>query len=192
MRAIEPVRDDSGVSRQSVRPAPRAVPRSALATCEIMAAATAAHSWAGGALPSLPWLLGVTGLVFGATVLVIRDRAPLRWMLPALAAAQFPLHGLLAVMAPTGHAHGHATGAATLDLSWQMLAAHVASAVVTALVWHLRRRLADAILHWPLHPGALLVRRAVVRPVGVVFVAHVRAWLLGAPRRGPPPGFCCA
>lgn len=192
MRASEPVGDDAGVSRLTLRPAPRAVPRSVLATGEVMVAATAAHSWAGGALPSLPWLLGVTGLVFGATVLVIRDHAPLRWMLPALVVGQFLLHGLLAVMAPTGHAHGHATGTATLDISWQMVAAHAASAVVTALVWHLRRRLAEAIVHWPLHPGALVVRWAAVRPVGVVFVPNVRAWLVGAPRRGPPPGFCCA
>jgi hypothetical protein len=168
------------------------VPRSALATCEIMAAATAAHSWAGGALPSLPWLLGVTGLAFGATVLVIRDRAPLRWMLPALAAAQFLLHGLLAVMAPTGHAHGHATGAATLDLSWQMLAAHAASAVVTALVWHLRRRLVEAIMQGPLHAGALVVRRTIVRPLGDLVVPNGRDWLIGAPRRGPPARPCCA
>jgi hypothetical protein len=168
------------------------VPRSALATCEIMAAATAAHSWAGGALPSLPWLLGVTGLAFGATVLVIRDRAPLRWMLPALAAAQFLLHGLLAVMAPTGHAHGHATGAATLDLSWQMLAAHAASAVVTALVWHLRRRIVDAIIQWPPPSGALVVRRKTVGPLGYQAVPNGRAWLVGAPRRGPPARLRCA
>lgn len=176
----------------SVRPAPHPVPRSALATCEVMAAATAAHSWAGGALPSFPWLLGFTGLVFGATVLVIRDRAPLRWVLPALAVAQFLLHGLLAAMAPTGHAHGSATGTAILDLSWQMVAAHAASGVVTALVWHLRRRLVEAIIHWPLHAGALVVRRAIVRLPGYLLVPNGRVWMLGAPRRGPPAGLRCA
>ena len=69
----------------SVRPAPHAVPRSALATFEILTAATIAHTWAGGALPSIPWLLGVTGMVFAASLFVIRDLAPLRWMLPGLA-----------------------------------------------------------------------------------------------------------
>jgi hypothetical protein len=164
-----------------------------LATCEIMAAATAAHSWAGGALPSLPWLLGVTCLVFGATVLVIRDQARLRWMIPALGAAQLALHALLAAMAPPGHthAHGHA-GAAILDLSWQMLAAHAASAVVTALVWHLRRRLVEAIMQGPLHAGALVVRRTIVRPLGDLVVPNGRDWLIGAPRRGPPARPCCA
>ena len=194
MRRRESVRDNSGVSRLSVRPAPHAVPRSALATCEIMAAATAAHSWAGGALPSLPWLLGVTCLVLGATVLVIRDQAPLRWMIPALGAAQLLLHGLLATMAPPGHthAHGHATGVGILDLSWQMLAAHAASAVVTALVWHLRRRLIEAIIQWPLPSGALVVRPKVVRPLGYLLVPNARAWLVGAPRRGPPAQLRCA
>jgi len=66
------------VIKVSVRPAPHAVPRSALATLEIMAAATVAHTWAGGALPSVPWLLGVTGMVFGASLLGIRGLAPLR------------------------------------------------------------------------------------------------------------------
>lgn len=175
----------------SLRPAPRAVPRSALATCEIMAAATAAHSWAGGALPSVPWLLGVTGLVFGATLLVIRGHARLRWMIPTLGAAQFLLHGLLAAMAPTGHAHGHATGATPLDLSWQMVAAHVASGMVTALVWHLRRRLLEAIIQWPLDADTLVVHRKVLRPVGQLSVPNGRVWMLGAPRRGPPR-LCCA
>lgn len=192
VRRPDAVRDDAGVSRSSVCQARHAVPRSALATCEIVTAATAAHSWAGGALPSLPWLVGVTGLVFGATVLVIRDRAPLRWVLPALAVAQFMLHGLLAAIAPAGHAHGHATGAAILDLSWQMLAAHAASAVVTALVWHLRRRLVEAIMNWPLHSGALVAHREVFRPLGQVVVPTGRVWLVGAPRRGPPAGLCCA
>ena len=68
----------------SVRPTPHAVPRSAMATFEILTAATVAHTWAGGALPSIPWLLGVTGMVFAASLFVIRDLAPLRWMLPGL------------------------------------------------------------------------------------------------------------
>ena len=167
-----------------------------VATCEIMAAATATHSWAGGALPSLPWLLGVTCLAFGATVLVIGDRAPLRWMIPGLAVAQLLLHGLLAVMAPAGHAHAHAdsqaAGATVLDLSWQMLAAHAASAVVTALVWHLRRRLVEAIIRWPSLPVALVVRGKVVRPLGQLPEPKGRAWLVGAPQRGPPARFRCA
>ena len=145
-------------------------------------------------MPSLPWLFGVTGLVFGATLLVISDHAPLRCMIPTLGAAQLLLHGLLAVMAPAGqaHAHGHATGAATLDLSWQMLAAHAASAAVTAVVWHLRRRLVEAIIQWPLRAGALVVRRTVVRPLGFLVVPNGRTWLVGAPRRGPPARLRCA
>jgi hypothetical protein len=114
-------------------------------------------------------------------------------MIPALGAAQLLLHGLLAAMAPAGHAHGHATGgAAILELSWPMLAAHAASAVVTALVWHLRRRLVEAIIQWPLHSGALVVRWKVGRPLGHLVVPNGRAWLVGAPRRGPPALLRCA
>jgi hypothetical protein len=43
-------------------------------------------------------------------------------MVPGLAAAQFLLRCLLAVMAPAGHSHGHVTASALLDPSWQMLA----------------------------------------------------------------------
>lgn len=158
-----------------------------------MIGATAAHSWAGGALPSLPWLLGVTGLVFGATLLIIRGQAPLCWMVPALGAAQLLLHGLLAALAPSGHGHGHTSGAAILDLSWQMLVAHAASAVFTALVWHLRRRLLDAIIHWSQRLRAVVaVRPKVVRPLGHPLVPNSRTWLLGAPRRGPPAILRCA
>lgn len=187
------VRDDAAVIQVSVRPAPRAVPRSALATAEIMAAATAVHAWAGGAVPAVPWLVGVTGLVFGASLLVIRDLAPLRWMVPGLAAAQLLLHGLLALMAPSaGHAHGHGTGGALLDLSWQMLAAHAASGAITALVWHLRRRLLEAIIHWPRRLRAMPIPRLGLRPMSDPWVPSQRAWLLAAPRRGPPARLRCA
>jgi hypothetical protein len=153
------------VIKVSVRPAPHAVPRSALATLEIMAAATVGHTWAGGALPSVPWLLGVTGMVFGASLLGIRGLAPLRWTVPALGTAQFLLHCLLALMAPAGHAHGHQTHTALLELSWQILAAHAASGAITALVWHLRRRLLEAIIDWPLLLGSLPFRRLARRPL---------------------------
>lgn len=176
-----------------VRPAPHAVPRSALATAEIMAAATAVHAWAGGAVPAVPWLVGVTGLVFGASLLVIRDLAPLRWMVPGLAAAQFLLHCLLTVMAPSaGHAHGHETGGALLDLSWQMLAAHAASGAITALVWHLRRKILEAIIHWPLCPRPMPTPRRGLRPLHDPWVPNIRLLLLGAPRRGPPARLRCA
>ena len=169
------------------------MPRSALATFEILTAATIAHTWAGGALPSIPWLLGVTGMVFAASLFVIRDLAPLRWMLPGLGAAQLLLHGLLAVMAPpAGHAHGHETHGALLDPSWQMLAAHAASGVITALVWHLRRRVLVAITFWPLLRGALPFRRLGFQPLGSLWVPGRREWLVGAPRRGPPARLRCA
>ncbi len=175
----------------SVPAAPRSVPRAALATCEIVTAATIAHSLAGGGMPSVPWLVGLICMVFGASLLVIRELIPLRWALPALVTAQFVLHLLLAAMATEAHEHGHAT-VAVLGLSWHMLAAHVASGMTTGLVWHLRRRLLAAVILWPLRLEALPLRRLVLRPLGQVWVPNGHSWLLAAPHRGPPAGLRCA
>ena len=175
----------------SIHAAPRSVPRAALATCEIVTAATIAHSLAGGGLPSVPWLVGLTCMVFGASLLVIRELTPLRWALPALVTAQFVLHHLLAAMATEAHEHGHATDA-ILGLSWHMLAAHVASGMTTALVWHLRRRLLATVIHCPLRLHALPFWRLALRPLGRVWVPNGHTWLLAAPRRGPPAGLRCA
>lgn len=177
--------------KASARPAPHAVPRSVLAAVEIMSAATVAHGWAGGALPSTAWLLGVSVLVFGASLLVIRGRAPLRWMVPGLTAAQLLLHCLLEALAPVDHVHGHVAGATPLGLTWQMLAAHAASAAVTALVWRLRRRLVEAVLRQPSEPVPVSVWRSEPRSLGGLWAVTGRAWLVCVPRRGPParPGW---
>lgn len=127
--------------------------------------------------------------MFGATLLVIRDQARLRWMIPALGAAQLCLHVLLSMTAQTGHAHGDATGvSAIIDLSWQMLTAHATSGVVTALVWHLRRQFIEAIVQWPISSSTLVVCRTVLRSLGHAVRPTARAWLLSAPRRGLPAG----
>ena len=92
MQPRERVRDRSVVFKMSVRPAPHAVPRSALATVEIMVAVTLADTWAGGALPCpvAARCHGHSGL--RRQPLVVRDLAPLRWMVPGLGAAELLLH----------------------------------------------------------------------------------------------------
>jgi len=95
-------------------------------------------------------------------------------------------------MAPAGHAHGHQTHTALLELSWQILAAHAASGAITALVWHLRRRLLEAIIDWPLLLGSLPFRRLARRPLGSLWAPSPHRWLLDAPRRGPPARLRCA
>lgn len=157
--------------------------RSALATLEIMTLLVAAHSWAGGERPHPGWIVATAALVFGAGTVVLRRRTALRVVVPALALVQFLLHCWLAVLAPSGaHAHG-----GHLELTWQMVLAHVVGALVTALVWELRRRAVDVVLHWsdvgPVPVPAL--RQAAAHDAPVL---PLRRPLVVVPLRGPPVG----
>jgi hypothetical protein len=157
--------------------------RAALATVEIMILLVAAHTWAGGELPAAGWMVATAVLVFTAGTLVLRGRLPLRAMVPALVAAQLLLHCWMVVLGPTsGHVHGP-----HLELTWQMVLAHVAGGLGTALIWELRRRAVEVVLSWS-EIGLLLVptlrctvpRRAPVPPL--------RRPLVVVPLRGPPVG----
>jgi hypothetical protein len=169
----------------SDRPAPAATARSLLATSEIMAGVTLAHTWAGGMLPSVPWLLGVAALVLAATVVLTRQRASLLWMVLGLGVAQALLHGFLTLMAPTAVAHGDMANGPHLDLSWRMVVAHAASAVITGVVWRTRRRLLQSISSWPALPARPCQARTPVLPKSQASPQRAR-WLLCAPWRGPP------
>ena len=161
--------------------------RSAVATLEIMIVLIAAHTWAGGQLPGAGWMLGAAGLVFAAGTLVLRGRVPVRVMVPVLVLAQLLLHSWMAVLAPTAeHVHG-----THLDLSWQMVLAHVVGGAVTAVVWELRRRAVDVVLNWSdagIVPVPTLLR-SVARYAPVL---PLRRPLVVVPLRGPPVGlgFC--
>jgi hypothetical protein len=178
----------------SMGPARWAALRSALATVEIMAGVTLAHSWAGGALPSLPWLIGLAGLVYGASLVALRGRTDLRVLVLGLGLAQLALHGFLSWLAPDAHVHAvHVLqDRSGLDLTWQMAAAHAASAVLTALVWRARSRAIEVLLTWrtavpvPVPaPRSALASTARVLP-------RARTWLSSAPRRGLPAAPCRA
>lgn len=177
----------------SVRPAKGASARSGLATVEIMAGVTLAHTWAGGSLPALPWLVGLAALVFLASLRVVTGRAPMGRMVLGLAVAQLALHLLLAALAPAagggpqGH-HGHAAATATggWELSWQMVAAHAISAVVTACVWRARRRLMDVVVSWPTLAAAQPAAPRLLASGGSAASLQTRWFLLATPRRGPP------
>jgi hypothetical protein len=167
-----------------VLPRRRFVLRSALATLEIMTVLVAAHTWAGGTLPSPAWIGTAAAMVFAAGLVVLRGRVPLRLMVPALVVAQLLLHCWMVVLVapPSGHAHG-----THVDLTWQMLLAHVVGGVVTALVWELRRRVVEVVLNWSrvgLVPVPTL-RRAVARYAPVL---PLRRPLVVVPLRGPPVG----
>lgn len=174
-----------------MRPARGASARSGLATVEIMAGVTLAHTWAGGSLPALPWLVALAALVFLASLRVVTGRAPMGRMVLGLGVAQLVLHLLLAALAPAGgHAHGHhAAGAAATggwELSWQMVAAHAISAVVTAFVWRARRRLMDVVVSWPTLATARPAARRLLANGGSAAPLQTRWLLLATPRRGPP------
>jgi hypothetical protein len=170
-----------------------------IATAAIMAGTLPAHTWAGGHLPSLPWLGLLSLLVLGATRAVFRGQTSARFMVVGLGAAQLLLHVLLTVTAarPTHHGVGshdalaadasRFPGLEVLLISWQMAAAHLLSALLTAAVWSATARaLADLLLvpdqaHLPVR-----ARRAGPAAGPGAVVRTVSGWLSGAPRRGPP------
>lgn len=176
----------------------RGLSRSTWAAVEVWSLTTVAHTVAGGALPSVPWLAGVAVLVVAASALVLCASLSTRVVLPALAASQVGLHLALSWMPPASappasmtHVHEMGVHTATIGpaaagLTWQMLAAHVASALLTAAVWGLRRRAVETL-------ECLARRVRWCRPPTLVLPVHParlraaqRLWLLGSPRRGPP------
>lgn len=170
----------------------REVPRSGvrlsagLTAAETTAALGLAHTAAGGALPSAGWLLAIATTVYGASLLVLRRRVPVRVAMPALVGLQVVLHAwLVALTAGSGvHPHGSASDP-LLGLSWPMLLAHLLAGAVAALAWVLRRRAVDVLLGWSEAPTLRIAHRArvsarVVRPMPAGRSARA------LPTRGPP------
>lgn len=157
--------------------------RAALATIEIMTVLVVAHTWAGGELPGLGWMAAVGALVLAAGAGVLRGKVPLRVAVPALVGMQLLLHCWMSVLTTEPamvHQHGPHLG-----LSWQMLLAHAAGGVVTAVVWVLRRRAVEVLLSWSdvgLMPVPTLLR-SVARYAPLL---PLRRPLVAAPLRGPP------
>ena len=98
----------------------REVPRSGvrlsagLTAAETTAALALAHTAAGGMLPSAGWLMAIAATVYGASLLVLRGRLPVRVVLPALVGSQVLLHAwLVTLTSGTGmHPHGPGSDAA--------------------------------------------------------------------------------
>ncbi len=166
-----------------VLPRRRASLRAALATLEIMTVLVAAHTWAGGELPTAGWLTATAAVLFAGGTVALRGRVPLRLLVPALTACQLLLHSWLVVLAPaphTGHGHG-----SHLEITWPMVLAHGIGALATAFVWELRRRAVEVVLTWA-EVGLLLppaLRRTVAH---VAPMLPLRRPLVVVPLRGPP------
>jgi hypothetical protein len=165
-----------------------AAPRAALASAEVTTTLVVAHAAAGGALPAAGWVVAMAAAVFAAGLLVLRGSVRPLVALPALFAAQLGLHLWLGALTPAAHA-GHAHGVAEtpeLHLGWPMLLAHLLGAAVTALSWHVRRRVVDRLLVWG---TAVATPVTPVRPrvaSGRTERPAARLPLFLAPRRGPP------
>lgn len=170
----------------------RRVPRSGTRLCagltaaETTAALAVAHTAAGGTLPAAGWLVATAAVAYGASVLVLRGRVPVRVALPALVVTQLVLHAWLVTLAEGGAWHSHDEGAGlVLGLGWPMLLAHVVAGLVAAAAWLLRRRAVDVLADWSddALPG---VPHRAPAPVGTVVPRlHSRA-LAARPTRGPP------
>ena len=112
-------------------------------------------------LPSAGWLLVIAATAYGASLLVLRGRAPVRVMVPALVGLQVLSHAWLVALTGGTGAHPHGSSAdALLGLSWPMLLAHVAAGLVAALAWMLRRRAVDVLLGWTGTPTCHIPHRA--------------------------------
>lgn len=174
----------------SVRRAPRrrvALP-AALGSLETVAALALAHLAAGGEVPQPLWLAAFGALVYAASLPVLRRRADIGLVLPALVVAQVLGHAWLVALAPGAHAgHGH-EGGILLGLTPAMLAAHGAAALVTGVMWTVRRRVVEVLLDWS-DPAIVPVPAGPrERVLPVVVRAASRLHDSVAPTRGPPAG----
>ncbi len=170
--------------------APYVLARALAATVVVVVGAIAAHTWAGGTVPTAPGLALVAAVVLaGSLVLFTRD-VPLWALLPVVAGAQLGLHETFGLVA--GHSHA---SMASMDMAadmatgpgWtvQMVAAHLFVTLLTALLWWAGRRAASYVVSLLLAlalPVATRVRR---RPVDVRLGASL-LHLLVPPGRGPP------
>ncbi len=163
--------------------------RTARASAEVWALTVLTHSVAGGGLPSLPWLVGLAGLVALSTAWVLRRSVRLAVMLPVLVACQLGLHALFAALATPGHGHLHHAAAPspwwTDELSPRMVVAHVLCAVLTGVVWWVRRSVVDIVLALagPFIVGTWRPRLAALARTSL---GPARVWLFGDPGRAPP------
>lgn len=188
MRRVDP--HNGGVLTVRVLPRDGVTLRAAAATVEVTGALAVGHVWAGGSLPSVPWLAVMATAVFGSGLLVLRGRVSPLLAVPALVVVQLLLHAWLTTLTATPTMEmGAAThsGSTHALLHPSMLAVHVAGGLLTALLWELRTRAAEVVVTatpqpLPPLPGVRRVPATVLAPRPKVGRSVVAA----APRRGPP------
>lgn len=163
--------------------------RSLVATLEVVAFAAGAHLLAGGQLPDPGFLLAFGAVVLAGARLSIGRRLPPAVVAGLVLAAQVGLHATLEAVGPAHTAMAMAPmHTYPLQLSPQMIWAHLVTTVVTAIVLLCQERVLAVL--------TTFLRDLVAEPVPagprgrrpvVLRVAGVRRALLGvSPRRGPP------
>lgn len=175
-----------------IQRAPYAGWRALAATVLVMAGAVFAHTWAGGHLPDGSVVIALAALVLGGSLLVLRGTVSGFALLPVIALAQAGLHASSVVSATSHTEHLGQTGLAA-TWTWQMVLAHLAVTVLTALVWHLCGRAVVVVVTLfrfaPMVAGrraARMTRTDPPRPASHLIL------LVAAPRRGPPTAPSCA
>ncbi len=167
--------------------APYALARALAATVVVVVGALAAHTWAGGTVPTGPGLALVAAVVLTGGVLLHTCEVPMWAVLPGVAAAQLGLHESFGLVAEHTH-HAGATSPAAPDQgwSWPMVGAHAFVTLLTAVLWWAGRRMASYVVSFrtpPALPHVVAPLRR--RRTEVVFHGSL-VHLLVSPRRGPP------
>jgi hypothetical protein len=175
------VRLETGVVRSR---APYALARAVAATAVGVTGAAAAHTWAGGDVPTGPGLVLVGAVVLAGSLLVFRRDVPAWALLPLVAAAQLGVHESFGLVA--AHDHGAAVTSADPGWTWQMVLAHVFVTLLTAVAWWAGRRAASYAVSVRERPALTVATRLPRRPDDVP-ERRSRVHLLVSPRRGPPP-----
>ena len=170
--------------------APYALARALGATVVVVTGALAAHTWAGGTVPTAPGLALVAAVVLAGGVLLFTHRVPAWALLPVVASAQLGLHESFGLVGDhTHHAAVHAAShtAAGPDpgWTWQMVSAHLFVTLLTAVLWWAGRRAASYAVSFRVHPAHLVVAELRRRRTEVRLHAGL-VHLLVSPRRGPP------
>lgn len=167
--------------------APHVLARALAATVVVVVGALAAHTWAGGTVPTGPGLALVAAVVLASGLVLFTRDVPLWALLPVVAAAQLGLHESFGLVAEHGHASmsGTADVLATPGWTGEMVAAHLFVTLLTAFLWWAGRRAASYVVALLLGAALPVATRPRPRPVDVRLGTSL-VHLLVAPGRGPP------
>ena len=169
--------------------APHVLARALAATVVVVVGALAAHTWAGGTVPTGPGLALVGAVVLAGGLVLFTREVPLWAVLPVVAAAQLGLHETFGLVA--GHSHAPmpvmTETTAAPGWTWQMVTAHLFVTLLTAFLWWVGRRAASHVVALLLGAAPPVTTRPRPCPVDVRLGTSL-VHLLVPPGRGPPLG----